>query len=83
MKTNGVKPCFIFFHDHYNDQKCVNNTHYMANKMITSGYKGMSIKLMGILTSFIAIRILMGVIILASCFNGHYDYENVKVMRNI
>ena len=55
----------------------------MANKMITSGYKGMSIKLMGILTSFIAIRILMGVIIRASCFNGHYDYENVKVMRNI
>ena len=36
------------------------NVYYMLNKMVTNGCKGKSIKLMGILLTFMALRILMG-----------------------
>ena len=33
--------------------------------------------------SFMPTKIVTGVIILTLCFNGYYDYENVKRMPNI
>ena len=84
MTENNVGIIFFMsFHGHYNAQKCVSNIHYMANKIITSGYKGKWIKRIGIVISFKPIRIFKGVIFLVLCFNGHYDYVNVTLMPNI
>ena len=83
MKTNvDIKSFFMFFMAIL-CPKCVSNTHYMKNKNITYGYKGKRIKRFGIVMSSMPIRILMGVITLALCFNGLYDYVNVKRMPNI
>ena len=40
-------------------------------------------KLMDIMMCFMLIRILVGIIIFGFVFNGHYDYENEKLMPNI
>ena len=59
----------FYFFGHYNVKSCVSNVHYMANKMVTNGYKGKSRYRMSILMSFMPIRILMGAITRALCFN--------------
>ena len=61
MKTIGdIILCFIFFFmPIIMTKKSVRNAHDMANKMVTNEYKGKSITLMGILVSFMLIRILM------------------------
>ena len=55
-------------HGNYNYQKGVSNAHYMANKLITNGYKGKSKNSWyGYLMSFMSIRKLMGLIIRTDC----------------
>ena len=39
LENQGAfNPCFIFFHGHYNNQKCVSNARYMKKKISTNGY---------------------------------------------
>ena len=54
----------------------------ICQNIVTNGYKGKSIKLVGIFMSFMPIRILMVGTIFALYFNCPYDYNNVKLMPN-
>ena len=85
IKTKwAIASCFFFFfHGHYNDQKRVSNVHYLANNMLTNGYKGRSITLTGILMSFLLIKKQMGAITLDIFLMANMIIKRLNNMPNI